>query len=322
MMISPIFLGQAKRSYFSPSFMGEINIIPASKPTGLERSIENKLEIDPIPTTIKKFANGETYVNIKGDVRNNDVYIMGNAGNDINDNLMEVYLKADAARRMGANKIVAVLPNFPYARQERRVEGGEPISASLNLALLHASGVNEVITSDLHAAAIPGFTHDMVVDEVSSIDTMVEYFKEKNLNPYELVIVSPDLGGVKRVEKFAEKMGCKTATIDKDRYAHNEAHAKALYGDVEGKDCIIFDDMIDTAGTITGAVNMLKDKGARDVYICASHGLFNGKALERLENAPVTEVIVSNSEEKPELQKVKQVDLAGAIVGKMLDISG
>ena len=324
MIISPLSIAKQTTGVdFSQSFLGrKISIIPASEPTDLEKSIENKLEIDPTPTTVKHFANGETYVNIKGDVRNNDVYIMANAGNDINNNLIETYLKADAAKRMGAHRIVAILPNFPYARQERRVEDGEPISASLNMTLLRAAGVDEVITSDLHAAAIPGFARDMVVDEVSSIDTMVQYFKDKNLNPKELVIVSPDLGGVKRVEKFAKKMGCATATIDKNRFAHNEAEAKALYGDVKDKDCIIFDDMIDTAGTITCASKMLIDKGARNVYICASHGLFNGKALERLENAPVEEIVVSNSEERPDLDKIKQVDLADAIAGKILDISG
>ena len=324
MIVSPISIArQTSGSFFSPLFASRtISIIPASQPTDLEKNIEKSLELEPVPTTVKKFANGETYVNIQKDVRNTDVYIMPSVGNNTNDNLMETYLKADAAKRMGAHRIIAILPNFPYARQERKVEPGEPISASLNMILLHASGVDEVITSDLHAAAIPGFAHDMIVTEISSIDAMVKYFKGKNLDPDELVIVSPDLGGVKRVEKFAQKMGCKTAIINKNRYAHNKAKAKELFGDIKGKNCIIYDDMIDTAGTITQAAQMLKNSGAKDIYLCAAHGLFNGKALEKLQDAPVKEIVVSNSEIKPEYAKIKQVDLAEYIAGKMLDISG
>lgn len=317
-MIQPIkfnFLGRRRVS------KEDIRIIPSSNPTDLEKSIEEEINIQPSPTIVKKFANGETYVNIKDNLRNTDVYIMPTTGTTVNDNLMETYLKADASRRMGANRIIAVLPNFPYGRQERKSEDGEPVSARLNLALLHASGVDEVITTDVHAPALQGFARQMKLTDLTSLKEMAEYFKDK-VDVANTVVVSPDLGGVKRADRLAKELGCDKAIIYKNRTAHNEAKAEMLLGDVKDKDCIIYDDIIDTAGTITEASKMLKKNGANRIYIAASHGLFNGKALERLQEAPVEEVVVTNSEFKPDLDKVKQVDLAPEIVGAMLDISG
>lgn len=300
-----------------------IRLIPSSVKTPLEESITKLMEMVPTPTIVKKFANGETYVNIMGDMRNKDVFLMPTVGRAVNDNLMETYLKADAAKRMGANRVVAVMPNFPYGRQERKTQFGEPISARLNLSLLHASGVDEVISTDIHAAALQGFARQMKLTDLSSLDEMVAYFKGKaSFNPESMVVVSPDLGGVKRADRFAKELGCEKAIIYKNRTAHNVAKAESLLGEVEGKDCIIYDDIIDTAGTITEAARMLKDNGANKIYIAASHGLFNGPALERLERAPIEEVVVTNSELKPALDKIKQVDIAPKIVGTILDISG
>ena len=299
----------------------DIRIIPSSKPTNLEDSIEKKLGIKPSPTVVKKFANGETYVNIKDDMRNKDVYIMGTTGTAVNDNLMETYLKADAARRMGANRVVAILPNFPYGRQERKTENGEPVSARLNLALLHASGVDEIITADVHAPALQGFAREMKLTDLSSLDEMTAYFKDI-VDSENTVVVSPDLGGAKRADKLAKALGCDKAIIYKNRTAHNQAKAEMLLGDVEGKDCIIYDDIIDTAGTITEAAKMLHKNGANNIYIAACHGLFNPPALERLKNAPIKEVVVTNSEIKPDVPEIKQVDIAPEIVGTILDISG
>lgn len=312
-------------SFRGKKIMGKdaIRLIPASVRSELEQSIERQIEILPTPTIIKKFANGETYVNICGDMRNKDVYLMPTTGRAVNDNLMETYLKADAAKRMGANRVVAVMPNFPYGRQERKTQFGEPISARLNLSLLHASGVDEVIATDIHAAALQGFARQMKLTDLSSLEEMTAYFKAKdNLIPENLVVVSPDLGGVKRADKFAKELGCEKAIIYKNRTGHNQAVAESLLGDVANKDCIIYDDIIDTAGTITEAARMLKEHGANRIYIAASHGLFNGPALERLDKAPIEEVVVTNSEFKPDLAKIKQVDIAPKIVGTILDISG
>ena len=300
-----------------------VRLIPSSAKNPLEENIAELIEIIPTPTIVKKFANGETYVNIMGDMRNKDVFLMPTIGRAVNDNLMETYLKADAAKRMGANRVVAVMPNFPYGRQERKTQFGEPISARLNLSLLHASGVDEVISTDIHAAALQGFARQMKLTDLSSLEEMTAYFKaHASLKPENLVVVSPDLGGVKRADKFAKKLGCEKAIIYKNRMGHNQAVAESLLGDVTGKDCIIYDDIIDTAGTITEAARMLKENGANKIYIAASHGLFNGPALERLEAAPIEEVVVTNSELKPALDKIKQVDIAPKIVGTILDISG
>lgn len=327
-MIQPISLTTQNKG---SSFLGResIRIIPGSLPTQLEKNIEKELGIEPTPVKVSKFANGETYVNIKEDMRGKDVYIMPNANkNDVNDNLMEVYLKADAAKLMGANKVIAVLPNLPYARQERKSEPGEPISAALNLSLLETSGVNEIIAADLHAPAIEGFGQDMLINKLDSLDEMANYFnnkffkKDEPLKHDKLVVVSPDFGGTKRAGKLAKALGdCNTATIYKVRTEHNKAEAKELLGDVEGKVCIIYDDIIDTAGTMANAVELLKAKGATDVYVAACHGLFNGSAMEKLNNAGVKEIVVTNTEEKPQDDKIIQVDLAPKIAGKMLDIS-
>lgn len=316
-------IGSNNVTFCGRNIMGReaIRLIPASVRSDLEKSIESKIGIPVTPTTIKKFANGETYVNILEDMRNKDVYLMPVMGTTINDNLMETYLKADSAKRMGANKVIAIMPNFPYGRQERKTELGEPISARLNLSLLHASGVDEVVATDLHAAALQGFARQMKLTDLSSLEEMTSYFKGK-FDPEKLVIVSPDLGGVKRADKFAKALECDKAIIYKNRTGHNQAVAESLLGDVEGKTCIIYDDIIDTAGTITEAARMLKSHGADKIYIAAAHGLFNGAALERLQAAPIEEVVVTNSEAKPALDKVKQVDMAPKIVGTILDISG
>lgn len=300
-----------------------MRIIPSSAPSDLEKSIIAHIGIQPSPITIKKFANGETYINILEDMRNKDVFIMHTTGNSINDNLMETYLKADACKRMGAHKIVVIMPNFPYARQDRKTEFGEPISARLNIALLYTSGVNEVITIDIHAAAIQGFARLMNLTELSSLNVMTKYFKNKHFDQKNLCVISPDLGGVKRADRLARALKCDKAVVYKERTAHNQVKAEMLLGNVKGKECIIYDDMIDTAGTITEASKMLKNNGANKIYIAASHGLFNGPAIERLQEAPIDEIVITNSEKLPTTtyKKIKQVDMAPDIIKIMFDIS-
>lgn len=304
------------------ALVDKVSIISSSTPTELEKGIEENIGIQPEKTVVKKFKNGETYVNIAGNVRGKDVYLMPVAGNNVNDNLMETYLKADAAKRAGANRVIAILPSFDYARQEKRMESGEPIAARLNMDLLKTSGVDEIITTDFHTPAIEGFaSHDMKVTHLESMPLMKEYIQSKGIE--DLVVVSPDLGGTKRADKLAKSLGCDKAIVYKHRQAHNEATAEDLIGDVNGKNCIMFDDMIDTAGTIAEASKLLKKKGAKDIYVCAAHGLFNGAAMQRLNDAPVKEVIVTNSvQKKPDsIDKIKQVDLSVQIAEAMRNIS-
>ena len=256
---------------------------------------------------------------------------------NVNDALMEVNLKADAAKRSGAKKVIAVLPNFPYARQERRTESGEPVSAKVAIDTMKVSGVDEFITIDLHSPAIEGFSsitidlHSPAIEGFSSNDTpfyhlssmpvMAEYISKKDIK--NACIVSPDEGGAKRAKKLANKLNMETATVQKTRTAHNSATALGLFGNVEGKNCIIYDDIIDTAGTIAEASKMLKSKGAKDIYILATHGLFNKNAAQTLDSAPIKEVITTNTvPEKPNgPSKAKQIDASGEVVKAMLDIS-
>ncbi len=299
----------------------QIGIIPSSTPTDLESNIEKELGIEPLKTVIKKFKNGETYVNIAENVRGKHVYLMPTGGKNVNDNLIETYIKADAAKRAGAEKVIAIMPNFDYARQEKRMELGEPITARLNMDLLKTSGVDGIITADLHTPAIEGFaSHDMSVTHLESMNLMKKYFEEKGVE--DIIVVSPDLGGVKRADKLARALGCDKAIVYKHRQEHNKATAEDLIGDVQGKNCIMFDDIIDTAGTITEASKLLKKNGAKDIYVCATHGLFNGDAMKKLTEAPIKEVIVTDSVQlKEDNPKIKQISMANSVIDAMKTIS-
>ncbi|MBQ9246441.1 ribose-phosphate pyrophosphokinase [bacterium] len=300
----------------------KIGIIQSSTPTTLEKNIETKLGVKPVETTVKKFKNGETYVNINGNVRGKDVYLMPASGSNVNDNLMETYLRADAAKRMGADRVIAIMPNFDYARQEKRTESGEPIAARLNMDLLKAAGVDEIITEDLHTPALEGFApNSMPVTHLESMPLIKDYIADKKLD--NLVIVSPDIGGTKRADKLAKSLGCDKAIVYKHRQEHNEAMAEDLIGNVDGKNCVIYDDIIDTAGTISEAANLLNKNGAKNIFVCATHGLFNGESMKKLQEAPIKEVIVTNSVPKKQgaIPKIKQVDISEQIVNSIIDIS-
>ena len=300
----------------------KIGIVQSASPSDLEKNIETQLGVEPLDTTVKKFKNGETYVNINDNVQGKDVYLMpANSGN-VNDNLMETYLKADAAKRSGAKRVIAVMPSFDYARQEKRTEQGEPIAARLNMDLLKTAGVDEIITTDLHTDALEGFAaNDLHITHLESMPLMEEYIQNKHLE--NIVVVSPDIGGVKRADKLAKALGCDKAIVYKHRNAHNEATAEDLIGDVKDKTCVIYDDIIDTAGTIEQVVNLLDTNGAKEIYVCASHGLFNGDAIQKLQSPKIKEVVVTNSVPEKTIypSKIKQVDISEQITAAMLDIS-
>ncbi len=300
----------------------KIGIIPTTNPSELEKNIQAKLGVTPVKTTVKKFQNGETYVNIAENVRGKDIYLMPANGSNVNDNLMETYLKADAAKRSGAKKVVAVMPSFDYARQEKRTESGEPIAARLNMDLLKTAGVDEIITTDLHSLAIEGFApNSMPVTHLESMEMMKDYIKKKNIQ--DLVVVSPDIGGAKRTDKLSQALDCEKAIVYKYRKAHNEAAADCLIGKVAGKTCVVYDDIIDTAGTIAAVVNLLNKKGAKEIYVCATHGLFNGEAMKKLQEAPVKEVVVTNTVPKKDntISKIKQLDMSSHIADAIKHIS-
>lgn len=264
-------------------------------------------------TVAKKFKNGETYAKLLEDVDDKSVYLLNAGSNSINDNLMEFRQMIDAANRNGAEKITAILPYLPYSRQDRISSDGEAITAKMVANDIVSAGADKVITLDLHSIQIQGF-YDIPVKNLSAVPLFADYFRQKG-NMDEFVVVSPDAGGIKRAKNLAKELNTPTAIIDKERAEHNKAEAVGIVGDVKGKNCVLIDDMIDTAGTITEAVKMLKNKGAKDVYICVTHGIFSDNAYENIRNCPVKEVIVTDTlplkEGAPD--NVKQISISGLI---------
>ena len=246
------------------------------------------------PMVIKNFADGEIYVQVKESIRGDDVFIIQPLCNPVNENLMELLIIIDAFKRASAKTITAVIPYYGYARQDRKTSGREAITAKLVADLLTTAGTDRVLAVDLHTGQIQGF-FNILVDHIFATPVLVDYIKGLNLPVSDIVAVSPDTGGVPRTRYFAKEINCSLAIIDKRRDRHNEAIASHVIGDVKDKICIMFDDIIDTAGTICEAARVLKENGAKDVYVCAAHPVFSGPALTRLENAPIKEIIVTNT---------------------------
>ncbi len=246
------------------------------------------------PMIIKNFADGEVYVQVQESIRGDDVFIIQPLCNPVNENLMELLIIIDAFKRASAKTITAVIPYYGYARQDRKTSGREAITAKLVADLLTTAGATRVLAMDLHTGQIQGF-FNILVDHVFATPVIVDYVQKLNIPPSEMVAVSPDTGGVARTRYFAKQMNCSLAIIDKRRDKHNEAIADHVIGEVKGKTCVMFDDIIDTAGTISEAARLLVKEGAKEVYVCAAHPVFSGPAISRLEEAPIKEVIVTNS---------------------------
>ena len=262
---------------------------------------------------LETFANGGIYARCQESVRGADVFLIQSvAGPHINDALMELLIMADAAKRASARSISAVVTHYGYARQERKAAPREPITAKLVADLITASGVDNIVTIDLHQDAIQGF-FDMPVNHMTAMPIFVDYFKNKGLNFEEVCVVSPDVGRAKAAKKFQMLLDCDIAIMHKDRPKHNQAEITALIGDVTDKICILNDDMIDTGGSLVAAAATLKARGAKQVYACATHGLFSGPAYERIENSCIEEVVVTNAVPVPlerQTGKIKVLSVA------------
>ena len=249
--------------------------------------------------TVKKFSDGEVSVSIWESVRGCDVFIIQSTCNPVNDNLMELLIMIDAMKRASAGRITAVIPYYGYARQDRKAKARDPITAKLVANMLEAAGADRVLTMDLHAAQIQGY-FDIPVDHLLGMPIIQNYFIQKEIE--DLVIVSPDHGSVPRARKMAEPLNCPIAIVDKRRPEPNKSEIMNIIGDVAGKNCIIIDDMIDTAGTISNAANAIKELGAKSVRAAATHAVLSGPAIERLENSAIEELVLLNtmpiSEEK------------------------
>ena len=262
---------------------------------------------------IEKFANGEIYARYQESVRGADVFIIQSiAGERINDALMELLIMIDAAKRASARSISAVVTHYGYARQERKAASREPITAKLVADLISVAGATNMIALDLHQDAIQGF-FNIPVNHMTAMSIFADYFKHKGFNPDELCVVSPDVGRAKAAKKFQTMIDSDIAIMHKDRPRHNQSEITALIGDVEDKICIINDDMIDTGGSLVAAAETLKAKGAREVYACATHGLFSGPAYDRIENSSIEEVVVTNAVPVPldrQTGKIRVVSVA------------
>jgi ribose-phosphate pyrophosphokinase len=267
-------------------FCGSANV-------GLAQEISRYLGIDLGPMVRKRFADGELYVQIQESIRGCDVYLIQPVCHPVNDRLMELLIVIDACRRASARQITAVIPYYGYARADRKTAGRESITAKLVANLIVEAGANRILAMDLHSAQIQGY-FDIPVDHVYGSPALLEYLASKQLS--DLVVVSPDVGGVARARAFAKKLDdAPLAIIDKRRQTHNVAEVLNVIGDVEGKTAVLVDDMIDTAGTITEGARLLRRQGAREVYACATHGVFSPPAIERLSSGVFEEVIVTNT---------------------------
>ncbi len=260
--------------------------------------------------SVKKFSDGEISVNIGETVRGADCYIVQPTCAPVNDNLMEMLIMIDAMKRASAGRINAVMPYYGYARQDRKAKARDPITAKLVADLIMAAGADRVLTMDLHADQIQGY-FNIPVDHLKGLPILVDYFKKKNLD--DLTIVSPDHGSVKRTRTMAEFLDCPIAIIDKRRPEANRSEVLNIIGNVEGKNCILIDDMIDTAGTITNAANAISELGAKSVYACATHAVLSGPAIERIEKSSIQEAVLLNTMpigEDKMIDKIKQLSVA------------
>ena len=279
-------------------FSGSANV-----PLALE--VARYLGIDLGPMVRKRFADGELYIQIQESIRGCDVYLIQPTCHPVNDHLMELLIMIDACRRASARQITAVIPYYGYARADRKTAGRESITAKLVANLMTQAGASRILAMDLHSDQIQGY-FDIPFDHVYASPVLLEYLKRKQLN--DIVVVSPDVGGVARARAFAKKLNdAPLAIIDKRRQSHNVAEVMNLIGDVRGKAAVLVDDMIDTAGTITEGAKLLRDKGAREVYACATHAVFSEPAIERLSSGVFEEAIVTNSIPIPEKKRFKQL---------------
>lgn len=271
---------------------GILKIFSGSSNPALTEEICNYIGIAPGQIEIKRFSDGEISVKISENVRGADVFIIQATSNPANDYIMELMLILDAFRRASAQRITVVMPYYGYGRQDRKVEPRVPISAKVVAKLIESIGANRVLAMDLHADQIQGF-FDIPVDHLFAASVIINYFLEKDLN--NLVIVSPDSGGAERARFFAKYLDAELAIIDKRREKANESEVMHIIGDVSNKNCIIIDDMIDTAGTIVNGASALMNAGAAQVLAAASHGVLSGPAIERLKNSEIQEIVLTNS---------------------------
>ena len=278
-----------------------MKILSGTSNTKLSKDISKQLKLKLVNTNIKRFSDGEIYIEIKENIRGNSVFVIQSTCNPANDNLMELLLVVDALRRSSAKNITAVIPYFGYARQDRKVAPRTSISAKVVANLITNAGASRVVTVDLHAGQIQGF-FDMPVDNLFTTPLFAKYIKKKFINK-KLICVSPDVGGVQRTRGLATRIKADLAIIDKRRPAPGKSQVMNIIGDVKNKTCIIVDDIIDSGGTIVNAVDALKKKGANEVYVFITHAVLSGDAVKKIKNSKIKKLVITDTIDNS--QKIK-----------------
>jgi ribose-phosphate pyrophosphokinase len=272
-----------------------IKVFAGNSHSQLANDISDILGFSIGKSKVATFSDGEISIEINETVRGNDVFIVQSTCSPVNNNLMELLIMIDAFKRASAGRITAVIPYYGYARQDRKARARDPITAKLVADLLTAAGAHRILTMDLHASQIQGY-FNIPVDHLLGAPILAQHFISKGLiDRDDVVVVSPDLGSVTRARKFADSLHAPIAIIDKRRPKANVSEIMNIIGDIDGKICILIDDMIDTAGTITNAANALKDLGAKNIYACCTHGVLSGPAIERIDNSAIEELVMLNT---------------------------
>ncbi len=300
----------------------DLKVFSGRSNPALTDEICNYLDIHPGRVHAETFPDGELFIKLHDDVRGRDVFVVQSTCRPVNDNLIELLVFIDCLRRASAKRITAVLPYFGYARQDRKEEGRVPITAKLVSNLITEAGADRVLAMDLHAAQIQGF-FDIPLDHLHAEPAFTRHFQ--NLDVENVVLVSPDIGNVKRARRYAEKMGCELAIIDKRRTSGSSTVMHNIIGSVEGRDVLMIDDMIATAGTLCEAARIVKERGARSVRGAATHPVFAGPAFDRLGNAPLAEIAVTNTipvtnearQRLPDLVVLSVADILGEAIARI-----
>jgi ribose-phosphate pyrophosphokinase len=286
--------------------LGGIKVFTGNANRDLVKNICQELGITMGTCDVTHFSDGEINVNIGETVRGCDVFIIQSTNTPVNDNLMELLILIDAVKRASAGRVNAVIPYYGYARQDRKTKAREPITAKLVANLLTTAGADRVVGMDLHAGQIQGY-FDIPVDHLSAVPILAEYFKD--IVDEDTVIVSPDLGGVTRARAFANILDLPIAIIEKRRPKANVSEVMNVIGDIEGKNVILVDDIIDTAGTIVKAASVLKSFGAKKVYGCATHGVLSGPALDRIHNSELEKFVITDTIPLSEMARIDKIEV-------------
>lgn len=292
---------------------GNLCILTGNANPALAKAVADYIGVELCNVYVGHFNNGETQVMIDESVRGKDVFIVQPTCQPVNDNLMELLIMVDACKRASAKNITAVIPYYAYARQDRKTRGREPISAKLVANLLTTAGISRVVTVDLHAGQIQGF-FDIPVDHLAAVPILAEYIAQKNLD--DIVVVSPDLGGVTRARRLADRLQAPIAIIEKRRPMPGVAEVMNLIGAVEGKNAVIIDDIVDTAGSLVEGARALEKMGAKDVYACCSHAILSDPAVDRINTSNIKELIITDSiplSEDRKSEKIVSLSIAKAL---------